>query len=201
MKDKCVTATLDQISELLPILKAKPGDVFAHATDKGNYLNPDTWYDVVVFKGIHDPETSDPTLLGDNNAAGTSLPKGWLIFHWHPDNPGRTRTFYQAGAWQRGAALVAAIPDMDMGTCGGRPLGIALPLEDCWGMRTLEEFGCNYEELQKYDPKADRPRDPNDMMAERTEQLKEAAMEQWCKDMNFKKKAKRMVPECANSAS
>ena len=151
MADKRVTASPSQIREMLPILKAKPGDVFAHATDKGNYLNPDMWYDIVIFKGIYDSKTTDSELVGDHRLA--SLPEGWLIFHWHPDNPGCNRMFYQAGSWQRGHALVAAIDGHEISEFGDRPLGIALPLEDCWGMRTLLEFGCNDEEVDKYDPK------------------------------------------------
>ena len=146
--DKPVNASLPQLREMLPILNAKPGDVFAHATDRGNYLNPEMWYDVVVFKGIWDPETSDPKLVGWSRVP---IPKGGLIFHWHTENPGNGGMFYQAGAWRRGIAITTQNPEGDDGVfrgCGG--VGIALPLEDCWGMRTLEEFGLEDEEIEKY---------------------------------------------------
>ena len=126
----CMTGPL--MNQLLPILQAKPGDVFAHATDRGNYLNPEMWYDVVIYKGIWDPETSDPKLVGWSR---DPVPKGWLIFHDHPESPGTGRMIYQAGAWQRGIAIA---------------VGIALPLKDCWGMRTLQEFGLEDEEVEKY---------------------------------------------------
>ena len=140
MDDKGVTASLDQLRLLLPILKAKPGDEFAHATDRGNYHNSDNWYDVVIYKGIWDPETSDKALIGDI-VSDQILPlrKGWLIFHWAPDNPGNGRMLYQAGG-VNGLALVTKIPGVDIQTCGGEPLGVALPLEACWGMRHAHEF-------------------------------------------------------------
>ncbi len=137
--DKPVTASLEQVSTLLPILKAKPGDEFVHAGDRGNYHNPDTWYDTVVYKGTWDPETSDKALIGDRVSDELSVPKGWLVFHWAPDNTGDRRMLYQAGG-MNGLALVSKISGMDMQTFGGRPLGVALPLEACWGMRHAHEF-------------------------------------------------------------
>jgi len=194
MTDKRVTATLDQISELLPILKAEPGDVFAHATDKGNYLNPDTWYDVVIFRGVWDPETSDPTLLGDTVS---QLPKGWLVFHWHPNNPGCERAFYQAGAWQNGKPLVTKIDGKEISQFGANRLGIALPLEDCWGMRTLEEFGCDDDEVETYKRKQEANANCDDKA--RIEYLKGLTMEKTVEDAGIivkkAKKAKRMVPD------
>ena len=148
----CMTGPL--MNQLLPILQAKPGDVFAHATDRGNYLNPEMWYDVVIYKGIWDPETSDPKLVGWSR---DPIPKGWLIFHWHTENPGNGGMFYQAGAWRYGIAITTQNPegdgDDDWRGCLG--LGIALPLEDCWGLRTLKEFGLEDEEVEKYTRKHD----------------------------------------------
>ncbi len=148
--DKRVTASPDQVSVMLPILNAKPGDVFAHAGDKGNYHNPDGWFDVLVFKGIHDKANPDPKLWSRD-----PIPDGWLLFHWHPDNPGKCRMFYQVGAYRYGIAVVERTDDIDPLLCGGRPRGIALPREDCWGMRTLEEFGLQDEEIWRYTCKED----------------------------------------------
>ncbi len=168
--DKRVTASLDQVSKMLPILNAKSGDVFAHAGDRGNYHNPDGWFDVLVFKGIHDQANPDPKRFGWSQEP---IPDGWLLFHWHPDNPGRRRMFHQAGAYRYSIAVVEPIDGIDPVKCGGRPRGIALPLEDCWGMRTLEEFGLEDEEIWKYTRKEDT-------------------------GIVVKKKARRMMPERAN---
>ena len=132
----CVTLGTDaphrMLHKLLPILGAKPGDVFAHASDRGNYLNPEAWAEVYVYKCIWDPETSDSSLAALD---GKPIPKGWLIFHDHPKSTHNGRVHYQAGAWRRSVPLLN---------------GLALPLEDCWGMRTLEEFGMEPEEVAKY---------------------------------------------------
>tara|TARA_B100001063_G_scaffold26620_1_gene20394 strand:- start:18 stop:542 length:525 start_codon:yes stop_codon:yes gene_type:complete len=168
--DKPVTASLDQLSKMLPILNAKPGDVFAHAGDKGNHRNPDGWFDVLVFKGIHDQANPDPELFGWSRDL---IPDGWLLFHWHPDNPGLGRMLYQAGAYRYGIAIIDPIDGIDPVECGGRPRGIALPREDCWGMRMLEEFGCQDEEIWRYKRKEDT-------------------------GIVVRKKARRMMPERAN---
>ncbi len=189
------------LHKLLPILGAKPGDVFAHATDKGNYLNPDMWYDVVIFKGVWDPDTSDPTLLGDTVS---HLPKGWLVFHWHPNNPGCKRSFYQAGAWQNGKPLVAKIDGREISQFGGNPLGIALPLEDCWGMRTLEEFGCDNEEIETYKQRKEEANASYDHK-KRIDYLKELTMTKTMEDSGIivrkKQKAAAETAEPANPVS
>ena len=194
--DKPVTASLSQLREMLPILKAKPGDVFAHAGDRGNYHNPDAWYDTVVYKGVWDPETSDKALIGDSVSDELSVPRGWLIFHWAPENTGNRRMLYQAGA-MNGLALVSKISGVNIETIGGRALGVALPLEACWGMRHAHEFwGLRWTRATTDTGVRDRKHQ------ERARTHLKEMRERWDADQEEEerkaKKARRMVPERAN---
>ena len=189
----CVTLGTDaphrMLHKLLPILGAKPGDVFAHASDRGNYLNTERWAEVYIFKGIWDPETSDPSLVGETEY---EIEKGWLIFHDHPKSTHNGRIHYQAGAWRRSVPFAR---------------GFALPLQDCWGMRTLEEFGMEPEEVAAYMAEKDSANHNEGVDEELKceegsanhdedvdEELKQIAMDQWCKDMGFKRKKPKTSP-------
>lgn len=188
------------MNQLLPILQAKPGDVFAHATDRGNYLNPEMWYDVVIYKGIWDPETSDPKLVGWTR---DPIPKGWLIFHDHPESPGTGRMIYQAGAWRYGIAITTQNPEGDDGAWQGcSDVGIALPLKDCWGMRTLQEFGLEDEEVEKYT----REHDPaqaasSEQDRKRIDYLKELTMTKNMEESGVVVKPKKPKVETAERAN
>jgi hypothetical protein len=198
--DKRVTASLDQVSEMLPILNAKPGDVFAHATDRGNYRNEDGWYDTVVYKGMWDPDTSDKALIGDIVSDQIRpLQKGWLIFHWAPDGTGNGRMLYQAGG-MNGLALVTKFPEVDIQTCGGVPLGVALPLEACWGMRHAHEFeGPRWTRM--FTDSGTLDQEHQEKQRKHLKELREER-QRWDAEVEEEerkaKKARRMMPERAN---
>ena len=190
--------------ELAVEVGAKPGDVFAHATDHGNYLNPEMWYDVVIYKGIWDPATSDPKLVGWSR---DTIPKGWLVFHWHAESPGNGGMFYQAGAYRYGIALTTQDPEGDDGRWSGcSGVGIALPLEDCWGLRTLKEFGLEDEEVEKYTRlHVSSQAACSEQDKERIDYLKGLTMEKNMEDSGIivrkKQKAAEETAEPANSVS